>query len=387
MRGDLPLHEAQTCSEIPVSCSMAQFGCSWKGPRSAFGLSEYVSGPLEEDAHFLACPFLPLSSYLQTSSQRLHNLEMENAALRREVSGCKAVLEVNEEVLKSCVDALGVWCQHASGERSRPPYPDSRAGERAGASTFSSGPDDHADYRIDWPFMEEFTYAASSRESRPTAPSTSLGNSLSSTSSVWDQPRHPSRLETTINDLINSISTLSTQDTTLTNLLQDSRRESIYASVEVTRLAEEVASLRHGLHNVVRQLQMRQAPWPGGEGGVGTGSGAIGGDAGKPAPAAVMGSSGASSGNSNIEGGGTDSNSKRQLGGLPNGPDAEKGALHHPGRTISSGMLPPLPHGHPLIHLPYYPPHPLHAHPYLPSLPMPMPGVRRFWSGSEPTKL
>jgi hypothetical protein len=180
-----------------------------------------------------------------------------------------------------------------------------------------------------------------------------------------------SRLEHTINDLVNSISALSTQDATLTSLLHESRRESIYASVEVARLVEEVANIRHGLHNVARQLQMRQSGWRGGGVGSGPGNGSVGGEETKPRSAPLASSSAPS-----------------QKGCAGNGLEPGMPSPFEQGRGPVLGNLPFLPHGPALPHSPYHHPgYQPHGLPYPPSLPMPMPGVRRFWSGFEQTKL
>lgn len=369
-RAGFQAHELEDCCSILVSCSMAQFGCHWKGPRGSLGLPQGVSGPLEPHCHNVTCAFVPLASYLQASSQRLHLLEGENASLRRDLIRSNAAVEANSELLRSCVDTLGMWCQRSSDDdhRARRSTPDFHPARRLSGR---SGVDNPEDYLAAWPFMAE-SDDPSSLEAQRAAEAASLQPAPSTA----HQCSRPSRFEHTINDLMNSVSALSTQDATLTNLLHDSRRESIYASVEVARLAEEVANLRHGLHNVARQLQMRQTGWRGGSAGagLGPGSGSVGSEEGK-VPSAPL----------------TSSSAPNQKSSVDNGLESGMSSLFEQGRGPGMGMgnLPFLPHGPVLPHSPYHHPgYQPHGFPYPPpSLPMPMPGVRRFWSGFEQTKL
>ncbi|PWN22494.1 hypothetical protein BCV69DRAFT_145463 [Microstroma glucosiphilum] len=366
-RGYLETHELQDCPNIPVSCSMAHFGCSWKGPRGSLGLGEGICGPLERNCHNLTCPFLPLASYLQISNRRLQLLEAENASLKLDASRSKAAMEANEELLRSCVDALGTWCQRSGSvdeRRARGAMPEVDSSARRISER--GGREHSEDYLAGWPYDAEASFPASLEGQRASRAATS--GPLPSSAHRGGES---SRLERTINDLVNSISALSTQDATLTSLLHESRRESMYAGVEVARLAEEVASLRHGLHNVARHVQMRQSGWRGGGPSSGPGNGSVNGEEAKSSSAPLTSSSAPSQ---KVTGEGT-----LELG-MP--------SLFEPGRGPGMGTLPFLPHGPALPHSPYYHSgYQSHGIPYPPSLPMPMPGVRRYWSGFEQTKL
>lgn len=383
--------------EVTVSCSMAMYGCEWRGPRGSLnGPSSDLMGrgstDCEDTPHTAQCPYLRLRPFIEASNARLQTLENENAILRALVDDHRGALRDNQAMLHRCIDALGRWAGPSDGAGG-PHQPGAR---RSVAEHGVSPAPGIGDSDIEWPLDLDAAHASQSSASTPTHVATHARTGTPASGTARPRSAGPSQLESTIDELVTTTSHLNKQNQDLSHLVHESRRDSLMASMDVGRLADDLASFRMGLHNVARHLHMRpQGFRPGGNVTGGSSSGGnVGGASGSGSASAAEGASGASEEGSG-PGGPMDigylAGPTFLMGGLGGSAD-----LRAPGISPTSSMGIPI-HGHPHPYAsPYSYPHGQvhHGHgPYPPSHPPPhaqygpMPGMRRLWSGFEQTKL
>lgn len=394
---DMSNHLDKDCAEIIVSCPMAIYGCSWKGPRAA--LSREEDEIQTSQAH--RCALLPLRPFLEATQARLQALEDDNSALHREAEDARRAQQESQEQLRACVQALGKWVGSNEAAESFQATRDRRTSDLP-----ARGEDG-----IEWPFENEIADDALEVDLEAGLQRTRSASSASSTQANGSQARPPrrssnhavlpscSRLESTIGSLSATTSTLSTQQRDLSQLVHDSRRESAMAAMEVARLADEMTGFRIALHNVARHVQGRGA--------------GVASPLRTPvssAAAAAQGSKHDPSGSAQAEQAAkatgptvpppaTEPGAAAAASPLAGGGGGGGGPLHHhhyyiPHHQHPSHHLHPLdmPMGIPLYGpLPYGVGHDVRSPPGAHPLSMPgyasHPGMRRYWSGFEQTKL
>ncbi|CAO1635852.1 unnamed protein product [Parajaminaea phylloscopi] len=428
-RGNMQEHLAANCPEVNVHCPMAPFGCVWVGARAGLG-SDHATDSGEEiraskpsatadvdrllqdarpdQSHLSQCALWPLKSYLQATHARLEAVESENASLRQELQLQSQALRSSNGQLLQCIQVLGKWAVTTSDDVPSPGIAHEATRAPQSSETHETATDD---FSLRWPELP----ASLDRTSQVAA----LG--LTALERLRDASTGPSALESTLASLSESTAGLDRQQGELARAICESRREGVLTSLEVGRLAEELANLRMGLHNVARHAQMRGAipgPTSGSHAGevrsVGGHNAASNADVGAengmsapdtPGPAKpARGTRGAQVDETEPSGGhlplytSRNAGSSHYLSHLPPPAAYHHHHYHHPaavsslfagGPSISSSGLHASQHhlyGSPLIPppLPHQFLHPQHSP--LPSGPA-LPALRRFWSGLEQTKL
>lgn len=417
-RDQLRGHLDKDCPELPVQCSMAPFGCHWKGSRILLGHGTSATGLNTEsnsnagDAggsqpHSARCAFLPLKTYLIATQARIQTLEEENVSLRREAESHRQALQSSKRQVDKCIQVLGKWAQT--------PYANLRGDASVDTAELDSDMGRSSEVRpltgdIGWP---EAVRADGALHAQPSPSAAATGNSVlmdsnaGSLAEVADAHSGPSGLERTLLNLSSSIAALNIKHRDLIQMVCDSRREGVMESIEMGRLAEEICNLKMGLHTVAR-LQMRGSA-------VAAGNCAYPAEMRSPtAPSAAGGKDqkiSTEASTSDKAGIGSDLMSPGEhpsaligneiTGILHAGTFAQPAALHHhyyhyPSSSAllsefgASPFLGPSHTGYqpylgPTVgtHLSRQPFHPRH----FPLSPPPPPGPRRFWSGLEQTKL
>lgn len=371
LRSGLHSHLDEACAGVVVSCPMAAYGCSWTGPRA-------------QQDH--GCSLKPLLPFLEATQARLQALEDDNAALRRDAEESRRAWQESQEQLKACVSVLGRFVTVGRGEGVRGEPEAARPRSRADSAVVDD---------IEWPSTGETIDETPVERLAPLRRSTSTASSARSYASTGPfASSSSSRLESTLDSLSTTTSTLSAQQRDLSHLVHDTRRDSLMAGAEVGRLADEVTSLRIGLHNVARQMQAR------GGGGIALG------------PATAAGAS-SSKGVAGLATQGEQAGKSGSKGGLEATHQGPAGAASSLSAGVAPGIGGPLHHHHYYLQPPPHAGHYYHHHPfdmaamptspfYGPAPPPPgyphhtpfstspgggHPGLRRYWSGFEQTKL
>ncbi|ETS59579.1 hypothetical protein PaG_06501 [Moesziomyces aphidis] len=118
IKSRLALHVVDECTEAPVECPHAAFGCSWTGPRrrlrrASNPLSKQIDhAHLEDD-----CRFEPLKPFFGVFTHHVEQLRDENHALKSRLDELEARQYTQARRVDDCVHSLGTWYRSAGEMR------------------------------------------------------------------------------------------------------------------------------------------------------------------------------------------------------------------------------------------------------------------------------
>ena len=123
-----------TCPNRVVSCTQAENGCEWTGPRN-----------LLESAHLSDCPYNAIKGFFAINDTKMANLREENSSLKLRLANAENSVQLLKRDIERARKALGPWWRLTDAPSNslrpaRPPEPPIDPVLLSGSISYSSQP-------------------------------------------------------------------------------------------------------------------------------------------------------------------------------------------------------------------------------------------------------